>query len=137
MSMLDEMYEQALEGMDERIDVSWYNRLTVYNSEHFYTKVDRVEVHRVLSEGDASRLNRGRPESEAALRYRPSDTYHGFDSVEDARAAGEVALADLYGERVGFDTEGERMLVIRDQGTWRPVSMGEYWALVDAAGARV
>jgi len=144
MSMLDEVWEEVLEGMDERITVDWYDRTIVWNTEHFYVKVDvpenvgvrdRIEVHRVLTEGDAARLNRNRPE-DSVSRYQPFETYHGFDTVEEARAAGEVALVDLDGERVGYEESWPRVLVQRVQGKWVPIQDAEYWALRDAYEGR-
>lgn len=122
-----------LAGMDGRIDITSYG--SVAFSVHHYVTVDGTEVHRVLTEGDAARLNRGRREP-SALRYRPLDTYHGFDTVEQARAAGEAALVDLDGDRVGYDETWPRILLARRDGSWEPLDQEDLYELVDERDAR-
>lgn len=104
----------ALDYQDERVEVTSYDG--TWFSTHYYAKVDGVELHRVLSEGDTARLNRGRNSSD----YRPGDSYQGFDSTEDALAAARAVLDDT--DRTGLDPEWPRHLVRRVDGRWVPTS---------------
>lgn len=118
-----------LDGLDPRIEISSFGGQAAFST-HFYAKVERVEVHRVLSEGDAARLNRGRP-MDSAARYLFLDTYHGFDSVEDVRAAAEIALDDWIGSRISYDETWPRILLIREAGLWVPISTERYYTMYD------
>lgn len=103
---------------DERIVVSSYNG--AWFSAHYYAEVDGVEVHRVLTEGDAARLNRQR----GSAIERAGDTSHAFDTVEDARAAAQAVVDDPSNR--SFDDEWPRHLVSRTEGQWVSTSEDEW-----------
>lgn len=110
---------------DERIDVSCFPG--AYGSTHFYAKVEGVEVHRVLTDGDAGRLNREkRRYGISPGDYKPGETYQGFDSEDEAVAAARAILADE--ARTGFEQDWPRHLVHRVRGAWTPLDPEQYWA---------
>lgn len=103
---------------EQRIELSWFD---IAQSVHTFVKVDGIEVHRMLSEGDVSRLNRQHPG--AWHRYTTRDTYHGFDSEEEAVSAARAVIAS---DLSTLDPSWPRFLVERQQGRWVPVT-AEYW----------
>lgn len=110
---------------DDRIEISSYPG--AFGSTHVYVKVDGVEVHRVLTEAGAARLNREkRRYGLGSGDYSPGETYQGFDSEEDAIAAGRAVLADE--GRTGLESDWPRHLVHRVDGAWTPLDPETYWA---------
>lgn len=110
--------------LDDRLEISCYPG--AYLSTHFYVKVDGVEVHRVLSEGDAGRLNREKRRYGSSMSdYAPGETYQGFDSQDEALAAGRAVLTD--DARTGFEADWPRHLIHRLDGVWTPLDPEQYW----------
>lgn len=113
---------------DRRIELSWYE---ADFSEHYYVTVDGIEVHRVLTQADAARLARQHRRRGIGLgpSYQPGDTYHGFDSQEEAQAAGRaVALSDGSTK----DDLWPRFLVHRIEGQWTPITDDAWYAVADS-----
>lgn len=112
-----------LDYSDDRIEVSSYDGQ--WFSVHYYAEVDGTAVHRVLTEGDAAKLNRQR----RSTIDKAGDTTHAFDTIEDAKAAAQVVVDDPTGH--GFDPTWPRHLVSRVDGKWVPTSQDEWldaWA---------
>ncbi|WP_114906842.1 hypothetical protein [Ornithinimicrobium murale] len=112
----------ALDYTDEHIDISSYDG--AWFSTHFYAEVDTVAVHRVLTEGDAGRMNRQKQRTAGTAGFRAGDTTHSFDTQDDALAAARAVLAD--DTRHGHDQSWPRHLVRRVDGQWVPTSADEW-----------
>lgn len=84
--------------------------------------VDKVEVHRVLSEGDAAAVNRAR--RDPAMKYLPGETCSGFDSEGDALGAGR-AVAESDGATL--EDDWPRFVVVRRDGAWVPIGTDEVY----------
>lgn len=113
---------------DEHIEISSYDG--AWFSTHFYAKVDNVEVHRLLSEGDAGRLNRQKARVAGIAGFTAGDTTQSFDTEDEALAAARAVLADE--SRHGFDEEWPRHLVRRVGNEWVPTSGDEWYDIATA-----